>query len=80
MKRGLMLRGRRTRTVSCMNKGGPSAWLEAKLIPNPGEVLEQSWDKAHELAAQFKNQLKSDVYVEPAGDFGRFSHDYCSRS
>jgi hypothetical protein len=72
MKRGQMLRGRRTRTLCYLGKGGSKSWLEAKLIPSPGESTEESWDKAHDLAARFKCELHSDVYVEPAGEHGRF--------
>src|SRR5580693_5813423 len=72
MRRGLMLRSSRARTLSCMNKGGPKAWLEAKLIVSPGESEEENWDKAHALAAKFKRELHADVYVEPASEFGRF--------
>jgi hypothetical protein len=72
MKRGHLLRGDRTRTLCCMSKGGSKAWLEAKLIPSPGESAEENWDNAHGLAAKFKRQLHSDVYIEPTGDNGRF--------
>ncbi|MBS1994643.1 MAG: hypothetical protein JSS83_29225 [Cyanobacteria bacterium SZAS LIN-3] len=72
MKRGQMLRSGRTRTMFCLGKGGPKSWLQAKLIPNAGESTEENWDKAHEVAARFKRELHSDVYVEPANEFGRF--------
>jgi len=72
MRRGLMLRSGRTRTLCCMNKTGPKAWLEAKLILNAGESAQENWDKAHELSGRFKRELHADVYVEPACEFGRF--------
>jgi hypothetical protein len=72
MKRGLLLRSSRARTLSCMSKGGSKAWLEAKLIPGSGESTAENWDKAHWLADKFKRELHSDVYVEPACESGRF--------
>jgi hypothetical protein len=72
MKRGHMLRGRRTRTLCCLGKGAEKSWLEAKLIVSPGDSIEETWDRAHDLAARFRRELHSDVYVEPAGEHGRF--------
>jgi hypothetical protein len=72
MKRSHMLRACRTRTLFNMGKGGPKSWLQAKLIPAPGESTLESWDKAHELAEKFKRELHQDVFVEPGSRAGRF--------
>lgn len=72
MKRGQMLRSGKTRTLMCVGKGDKHSWLEAKLIPSFGEHADENWNKAHELAERFKRELHTDVYVEPAGEKGRF--------
>src|ERR1700678_4012028 len=72
MKRGLMLRGSRARTLGVLNKGGQKSWVEVKLIAEAGESADESWDKAHELAGKFKRELQNDVYVEPGSRAGRY--------
>jgi hypothetical protein len=73
MKRGHMLRsGRPTRTLHCLGRCGKKSWLEARLIVPHGQSIEESWDRAHDLAARIKRELHSDVYVEPEREHSRF--------
>jgi hypothetical protein len=72
MRRGLMLRSGRTRTLFVLGTGGQKSWLQATLIPSPAESTEESWDKAHELAGRFRCELLQDVFVEPASKAGRY--------
>jgi len=73
MKRGHLIRGQRTRTVFATISRGPKSWLEARLIPNPGDEAISNWTKAHELASKINAELRTDVYVEPASKHGRFN-------
>ncbi|MBS2009750.1 MAG: hypothetical protein JST01_22030 [Cyanobacteria bacterium SZAS TMP-1] len=73
MNRGHLIRGQRTRTVFAIRSRGPKSWIEARLIPTPGEDPVSNWTKAHELASKINLELRTDVYVEPASKHGRFN-------
>lgn len=72
LNRGHLLRSCRTRRVSAISGPGPNSWLQAAVVPNPGESKEDTWDKAHQLAALFERELRHDVYVEPGSKAGRY--------
>lgn len=71
MKRAYFLRALPTRKMFCLQKLGPTAWLEI----TPKEKSEASaWDLCHGIAAKIKGELKQEAYVEPASNAGR--HHY----